>query len=374
MVILNDLSRYDYLIVGSGIFGCVAARELTDRGRSCLVTDKRPHIGGNVYCEDIDGITVHKYGAHIFHTDSKKVWDYVNRFVRFLPYEHRVTAKSGGESYSLPFNMNTFRQIWGAASPEEAKARIARQSGGITEPSNLEEQAVSLVGRDIYEKLVKGYTEKQWGKDCRELPASIIKRLPLRFEYDDRYFTDKYQGIPQGGYNVLTDKLLEGIPNLVGMSYQRLIKEFPSIADKVIFTGPIDEFFEYRLGRLEYRSLRFEEERLDIPDYQGQAVVNYCDSEIPYTRIIEHKHFTGAESPRTVITREYPAEWQPGQEAYYPINDERNNELYRQYRELAREYPNIIFAGRLGEYKYYDMDDTVAAALELTEREAGNGL
>lgn len=371
MVKLDDLSRYDYLIVGSGIFGSVAARELTDCGKSCLVIDKRPQLGGNVYCEDIEGITVHKYGAHIFHTDNKKVWDYVNRFARFLPYEHRVTARYGEEVYSLPFNMNTFRQIWGVASPEEAKARIAAQSKEITEPSNLEEQAVSLVGRDIYVRLIKGYTEKQWGRDCRELPPSIIKRLPLRFEYDDRYFTDKYQGIPEGGYNVLIENLLKGIPAVTGMSYQQLVKAHPGIADRVICTAPIDEFFDYRLGRLEYRSLRFEEELLNTPDYQGQSVVNYCDAETPYTRIIEHKHFTGADSPNTVITREYPAEWQPGQEAYYPINDKRNNELYQRYKELAKERPDVIFGGRLGEYRYYDMDDAVAAALELAENETG---
>ena len=357
--------HYDYLIVGAGLYGATFAREATDHGKKCLVIDKRPHIGGNVYCEEIGGITVHKYGAHIFHTDRKDIWEYVNRFVSFLPYTHKVTARNGEQVYSMPFNMHTFQQMWGVTTPEEAKAKIKEQRKEVPEPANLEEQALSLVGKDIYETLIKGYTEKQWGRPCKSLPASIIKRIPLRFEYDDRYFTDQYQGIPEGGYNRLVEKLLEGSTVITSLSYQKLIAAFPNVAGKIIYSGAIDQFFDYNLGRLEYRSLQFEEEVIEEPDFQGQAVVNYCDEETPYTRIIEHKHFAGQQSRKTVITREYPEDWRPGKEPYYPINDERNMELYRKYLELAKDYPNIIFGGRLGEYRYYDMDDVIAAALEM---------
>lgn len=363
--IWEGLNRhYDFLIVGSGLYGAAFAREATDHGKRCLVIDKRPHTGGNTYCREIEGITVHKYGAHIFHTDREEIWAYVNRFVKFLPYIHRVTARNGESAYSMPFDMHTFRQIWGVTTPEEARAKIAEQRMDISNPANLEEQALSLVGRDIYETLIKGYTEKQWGRPCKTLPASILQRMPLRFEYDDRYFTDPYQGIPEGGYNRLVEKLLEGSAVVTDLSYQRLAAAFPDIADKVVYTGPIDQFFDYSLGRLEYRSLRFEEEVLEQPDFQGQAVVNYCDKETPYTRIIEHKYFTEQESKKTVITREYPEDWRPGKEPYYPVNDERNDELYQKYLELAQEYPHVIFGGRLGEYRYYDMDDVIAAALK----------
>lgn len=364
--IWDSLNRhYDYLIVGSGLFGSTFAHEAAGCGKSCLVIDRRPQFGGNVYCEDVEGITVHKYGAHIFHTDRKDIWDYVNRFARFLPYEHRVAAKYKDEIFSLPFNMKTFQQMWGITEPDAAKAKIAGQSSEVSRPANLEEQAISLVGRDVYEKLIRGYTEKQWGKKCSELPASIIMRLPVRFTYDDRYFSDRYQGIPEGGYNAMIESLLKGIPAVCGLSYQRLIQAFPDIADRVVYTGPIDEFFEYGLGRLEYRSLRFEEEILEEPDFQGQAVVNYTDEETPYTRVIEHKYFTGIEGEKTVVTYEYPEAWIPGRAAYYPINDERNHILYERYQKLAQDYPNIVFGGRLGGYRYYDMDDAIADALEL---------
>ncbi len=365
---LNE--RYDYLIVGSGLYGSVFAREMTDKGKKCLVIDKRPQLGGNVYCEDVEGITVHKYGAHIFHTDNEKVWAYVNRFAAFRPYTHRVTAVSGEKEYSLPFNMRTFEQLWGVKTPEEAKKKLASQRPKLDhEPENLEEQALALVGKDIYKTLVKGYTEKQWGRPCKSLPANIIKRIPLRFTKDDRYFEDKHQGIPEGGYNGLIEKLLEGIPAVTEMSYEKLVNAFPDIAKKTVYTGPIDEFFGYELGQLEYRSLRFETETLEQEDFQGHAVVNYCEKKPPYTRIIEHKHLSGQESPKTVVTREYPREWVPGREAYYPVGDERDQALYEQYLELARERPEVIFGGRLGEYKYYDMDDAVAAALVRAEKE-----
>ena len=360
--------HYDYLIVGSGVFGSTFAREATDRGKSCLVIDRRQHLGGNVYCETVEGITVHKYGAHIFHTDNERVWEFVNRFVKFAPYVHRVSARSGGEVYSMPFNMNTFNKLWGVTTEDEARRKLRETGAGSGVPTNLEEQAVYLVGSEIYEKLVKGYTEKQWGRPCRELPASIIKRLPLRFTYDDRYFSDKYQGVPEGGYDALIQGLLNGIPALLGISYDTLIGAFPNIADRVVYTGAIDEFFNYSLGHLEYRSLRFEEETLGRQDYQGQAVVNECDGDVPWTRTIEHKHFLRESSSKTVITREYPTEWIPGKDAYYPVNDERNNELYMRYAALAEEHPNVIFGGRLGSYKYYDMDDAIAAAMELAEK------
>ena len=366
---LNE--HYDYLIVGSGLFGASFARQMTDAGKKCIVIDRRPQLGGNVYCENVGGIDVHKYGAHIFHTENEKVWEFVNRYAKFLPYVHRVSARNGENTYSMPFNMYTFEQMWGVTTADSAKKIIEEQREGITDPQNLEEQAISLVGRELYETLVKHYTEKQWGRDCRSLPASIIKRLPLRFEYDDRYFTDAYQGIPEDGYNALIERLLDGIVAIPDMSYQKLISAFPDIADKIIYTGSIDGFFDYSLGHLEYRGLRFEEEDLPQEDFQGQAVVNYCDSENQFTRIIEHKYFTNKECNHTVITREYPQEWVPGREAYYPINDSRNEELYQKYLAMAtEEAPNVIFGGRLGSYRYYDMDDAIAAALELAERES----
>ena len=362
--------HYDYLIVGSGLYGCTFAREMTDKGKKCLVIDGRPQLGGNVACEEVDGVTVHKYGAHIFHTDNEKVWEYVNRFASFEPYIHRVTAVNGEQEYSIPFNMKTFEQLWGVKTEEEACAKIEAQRLKLDrEPANLEEQALSMVGRDVYETLIKGYTEKQWGRVCRSLPASIIKRIPVRFTEDDRYFTDKYQGVPEGGYNVLIEKLLEGIPVVTGMSYEKLMNAFPDIADKTVYTGTIDGFFEYTSGHLDYRSLRFETETLDEEDYQGQAVVNYTDADTPYTRIIEHKHFLDEKAKKTVITREYPQDWTPGREAYYPVNDERNREIYARYQELANARPDVIFGGRLGEYRYYDMDDAIAAALARAAEE-----
>ncbi len=362
--------HYDYLIVGSGLYGCTFAREMADRGKKCLVIDERPQLGGNVACEDMDGVTVHKYGAHIFHTDSEDVWNYVNRFARFRPYIHRVTAVNGEQEYSMPFNMRTFRQLWGVQMPEEARAKIEAQRLVLDrEPANLEEQALTLVGRDVYETLIKGYTEKQWGRACKSLPASIIRRIPLRFTEDDRYFTDAYQGIPEGGYNGLIEKMLAGIPAVTGMSYEKLMNAFPDIADRTVYTGTIDGFFEYSLGHLDYRSLRFETETLDEADFQGRAVVNYTDADTPYTRIIEHKYFLEEKVEKTVITWEYPLDWTPGREAYYPVNDERNHELYARYREMAKERPDVIFGGRLGEYRYYDMDDAIAAALDRAAQE-----
>ena len=365
---LNE--HYDYLIVGSGLYGCVFAREMADKGKKCLVIDKRPQLGGNVYCEDVEGITVHKYGAHIFHTDNEDVWKYVNQYVLFRPYAHRVTAKSGEKEYSMPFNLRTFEQMWGVKTAEEARKRIKAQRPKLDhKPEDLEEQALALVGKDLYKTLIKGYTEKQWGRSCKSLPPEIIQRIPLRFTEDDRYYEDKYQGIPEGGYNGLIEKLLAGIPVVTKLDYAKLANAFPDIADRVVYTGPIDEFFGYELGQLEYRSLRFETEVLEQEDYQGRAVVNYCEKKPPYTRIIEHKHLSGQEGPKTVITREYPREWTPGREAYYPLNDERNRTLYEQYRELAAERPEVIFGGRLGEYRYYDMDDVIAAALARAAQE-----
>lgn len=362
-------NHYDYLIVGSGLYGSTFAREMTDHGKTCLVIDKRPYPGGNVFCEMVDGITVHRYGAHIFHTNNKTVWDYICRFAKFLPYTHKVVAKNGNGIYSLPFNMYTFYQMWGIDSPEEAKKRISEQSSCVGLIKNLEDQAISLVGYDVYEKLVKYYTQKQWGKSCKDLPTSIIKRIPLRFEYDDRYFTDRYQGIPDGGYNALVENMLSGIPIITRISYQQLIKKYPNIAKRIVYTGPIDEFFHYELGELEYRSLRFETFLLNEPDFQGYSVVNYCDAETPFTRIIEHKHFTDVKSEKTVITCEYPEAWKPGKDAYYPINDNHNNSLHQQYLELAAKRPEVIFGGRLGAYKYYNMDEAVAAAIEAASKE-----
>ena len=360
------MKHYDFLIVGAGLFGAVFAHEMTARGRRCLVIDRRSHIAGNIYTRDVHGIQVHQYGAHIFHTSDRRVWDYVNRFAEFNNYINSPIAVYHDETYNLPFNMNTFSKLWGIRTPDEAKAIIARQVAqlGITEPRNLEEQALSLVGTDVYTKLVKGYTEKQWGRDCRDLPAFIIKRLPCRFTYDNNYFNDRYQGIPIGGYTAMVEKLLVGTEVLLETDYRDFTREHPGIADRTLYTGCIDEFFDYRLGALEYRSVRFETEELDTDNYQGNAVVNYTAREVPYTRIIEHKHFEFGKQPTTVISREYSAEWKAGMEPYYPVNDEKNGALYARYRQLAEETPGVIFGGRLGQYRYYDMDKVIAAALD----------
>lgn len=362
---------YDYLIVGAGLFGAVFAHEAHKKGRTCLVIDKRNNIGGNIYTETIEGINVHKYGAHIFHTSDKQIWDYVNRFAEFNNYINSPVAVYKDELYNLPFNMNTFSRMWNIRTPEQAKEIIASQIAdlGITEPHNLEEQALSLVGRDVYEKLIKGYTEKQWGRDCKELPAFIIKRLPLRFVYDNNYFNDRYQGIPIGGYTAIIEKMLEGIEVRTGTDYFDFIRDNKNIARKTIFTGMIDEYYGYCYGPLQYRSVRFETEVLDCENYQGNAVVNYTDREVPYTRIIEHKHFEFGKQPKTVISREYSSEWKQGMEPYYPVNNEENNALYEKYRELADKESNVIFGGRLGQYKYYDMDKVIAAALECAGKE-----
>lgn len=365
------MSQYDYLIAGAGLFGSVFAHEATAKGKKCLVIDKRHHIGGNIYTEQIEGINVHKYGAHIFHTSDEKVWEYINRFATFNNYINSPVAVYKDELYNLPFNMNTFSRMWGIKTPKEAREIIAKQIADldIGEPQNLEQQALKLVGRDVYEKLIKGYTEKQWGRPCNELPAFIIKRLPLRFVYDNNYFNDRWQGIPIGGYTPITEKLLEGSDVLTDTDYFTFIKENPDIAKKTVFTGQIDEFFGYCYGALEYRSVRFETEVLCEENYQGNAVVNYTDREVPYTRIIEHKHFEFGKQEKTVISREYSAEWNKGAEPYYPVNNDRNNALYEKYRELAKTRSDVIFGGRLGEYKYYDMDKVIAAALECAERE-----
>lgn len=362
---------YDYLIVGAGLFGAVFAHEAYKKGRTCLVIDKRNNIGGNIYTESTEGINVHKYGAHIFHTSDKRIWDYVNRFAEFNNYINSPVAVYKDELYNLPFNMNTFSRMWNIRTPEQARKIIASQIAdlGITEPHNLEEQALSLVGRDVYEKLIKGYTEKQWGRDCRELPAFIIKRLPLRFVYDNNYFNDRYQGIPIGGYTAIIEKMLEGIDVRTGTDYFDFIRDNKDIARKTIFTGMIDEYYGYCYGPLQYRSVRFETEVLDCENYQGNAVVNYTDREVPYTRIIEHKHFEFGKQPKTVISREYSSEWKQGMEPYYPVNNEENNALYEKYRELADKESNVIFGGRLGQYKYYDMDKVIAAALECAGKE-----
>lgn len=362
---------YDYLIVGAGLFGVVFAHEAHKKGRTCLVIDKRNNIGGNIYTETTEGINVHKYGAHIFHTSDKQIWDYVNRFAEFNNYINSPVAVYKDELYNLPFNMNTFSRMWNIRTPEQAKEIIASQIAdlGITEPHNLEEQALSLVGRDVYEKLIKGYTEKQWGRDCKELPAFIIKRLPLRFVYDNNYFNDRYQGIPIGGYTAIIEKMLEGIEVRTGTDYFDFIRDNKNIARKTIFTGMIDEYYGYCYGPLQYRSVRFETEVLDCENYQGNAVVNYTDREVPYTRIIEHKHFEFGKQPKTVISREYSSEWKQGMEPYYPVNNEENNALYEKYRELADKESNVIFGGRLGQYKYYDMDKVIAAALECAGKE-----
>lgn len=367
------MSKFDYLIVGAGLFGSVFAYEATQRGKRCLVIDKRNHIAGNIYTENIEGINVHKYGAHIFHTSDKAIWEYVNRFAVFNNFINSPIASYKDELYNLPFNMNTFSKMWGIKKPAEAKAIIAVQIAdlNIGEPQNLEEQALKLVGTDVYEKLIKGYTQKQWGRPCTELPAFIIKRLPLRFTYDNNYFNDRYQGIAIGGYTQIIEKMLAGSDVKTDTDYFEFIKENPDIAEKTVFTGQIDEFFGYRYGALGYRSVRFENEILDTDNYQGNAVVNYTDREVPYTRIIEHKHFEFGKQEKTVISREYSAEWQPGIEPYYPINDEANNALYEKYKTLAATRPDVIFGGRLGQYKYYDMDKVIAAALSAVDDEFG---
>jgi UDP-galactopyranose mutase len=363
--------KYDYLIVGAGLFGAVFAHEAKAAGKSVLVIDKRPNIAGNVYTEEVEGINVHVYGAHIFHTNNKKVWDYVTRFAEFNRFTNSPVANYKGELYSLPFNMYTFNKMWGVVTPEQAAAKIDEQraAAGITEPKNLEEQAISLVGTDIYEKLVKGYTEKQWGRDCKDLPAFIIKRLPVRLTFDNNYFNALYQGIPMGGYTKMVANMLDGIEVRLNVDYLQNKAELDALADKVVYTGPIDAYFDYRLGTLEYRSVRFETEVLDVPNFQGNAAVNYTDRETPWTRIIEHKWFEFGTQPKTVISREYSSEWKKGDEPYYPVNDERNSALYQQYKALAEQEKNIIFGGRLGEYKYYDMDAVIASALTLCEAE-----
>ncbi len=364
-------NMYDYLIVGAGLFGAVFAHEATKKGKKCLLIDKRSHIGGNVYTEDVEGIHVHKYGAHIFHTSNKKVWNYVNQFTEFNNYVNQPVAVYKDELYNLPFNMNTFSKMWGIKTPQEAKDMIASQIADldIEEPKNLEDQALKLVGRDVYEKLIKGYTEKQWGRPCSELPSFIIKRLPLRFRYDNNYFNDRYQGIPIDGYTAMVEKMLEGIEVKTNTDYFRFIRENPNIANKTVYTGMIDEFFDFCYGHLQYRSVRFESEVLDCENYQGNAVVNYTDCEVPYTRIIEHKHFAFQEGSKTVISREYSEEWKPGAEPYYPINDDKNTVLLQKYMELAAKQENVIFGGRLGLYRYYDMDKVIEAALDCVEKQ-----
>ena len=373
------MQHYDYLIVGAGLFGSVFAYKAMQQGKKCLVIDRRPHFGGNLYCEDVEGIHVHKYGAHIFHTSNKKVWDFVNSIVEFNRYTNSPMANYKGKLYNLPFNMNTFYQMWGVTTPAEAKAKIEEQKAeavarmkvdGVTEPRNLEEQAQTLIGKDIYEKLIKGYTEKQWGRKCTDLPAFIIKRLPVRMVFDNNYFNDKYQGIPIGGYNILINRLLEGTDVHLDCDFFAHREELEALADKVVFTGAIDEYYGYQFGKLEYRTVRFETETLDMPNYQGNAVVNYTEREVPYTRVIEHKHFemfgeAVYQCPKTVISKEYSSEWSEGSEPYYPVNDKKNNALYLKYKELADKETDVIFGGRLAEYKYYDMHHIVEKALSL---------
>ena len=363
--------KYDYLIVGAGLFGSTFAYEMSKKGKKCLVIDRRSHIAGNVYCEKINDIDVHKYGAHIFHTSSKKIWDYVNQFVSFNNYINCPVANYKGKLYNLPFNMNTFTKLWNdVITPSDAKNRINEQKQQLNgkEPTNLEEQAISLVGRDIYEKLVKGYTEKQWGRDCKDLPAFIIKRLPVRFTFDNNYFNDRYQGIPVEGYNKIVEKMLKDCDVKLNIDYLKHKKKYDALAENVLYTGMIDEYYDYKYGHLEYRSLRFETEIIkDNDNYQGNAVINYTEREIPYTRIIEHKHFAFNDCPGTIITKEYPVEWKIGDEAYYPVNDEKNIKLYNKYKTLAMKEENVIFGGRLGAYKYYDMDQVIYAALKCVE-------
>ena len=373
--------QYDYLIVGSGLFGSIFAYEANKKGKKCLVIDKRPHIAGNIYTEEQHGINIHKYGAHIFHTSNQEVWDYINQFATFNRYTNSPVARYKDELYNLPFNMNTFNKLWGVFTPEEAQAKIEqeKQECGITEPKNLEEQAISLIGKTIYEKLVKGYTEKQWGQKATELPSFIIKRLPVRFIYDNNYFNDIYQGIPMGGYTKIIEKMLDGIEVRLNYDYFDHKEELDNIAEKIVFTGPIDQYYNYQFGELQYRSIRFETEVLDKENYQGNAVVNYTEYEVPYTRIIEHKHFEygaslgklpeGEAKEKTIISREYSDTWVRGKEAYYPINNDRNNNLYQQYAELAKNDNKVIFGGRLGQYKYYDMDKVILSALECVKAE-----
>ncbi len=375
------MNHFDYLIVGSGLYGATFAHFAKQAGKSCLVIDKRPHKGGNLYCENVEGINVHKYGAHIFHTSNKKVWDFVNGIVPFNRYTNSPVANYKGELYNLPFNMNTFNKMWGVVTPKDAEDKIAQQRAeamsklmaeGRREPCNLEEQALLLVGRDIYEKLIKGYTEKQWGRKCTELPQFIIKRLPVRLVFDNNYFNDSYQGIPVGGYNKLIDGLLDGVEVITGVDFFENRSHWESVADRIVFTGKIDEYYGYRLGKLEYRTVRFEQEVFDTPNYQGNAVVNYTEREVPYTRIIEHKHFemfgdAVYNCPKTVVSKEYSTEWTEGMEPYYPVNDEKNNKLYAKYKALADKEKNIIFGGRLAEYKYYDMAPIVEKVLEIKQ-------
>lgn len=370
--------KYDYIVVGSGLYGAIFAHEAKAKGKSVLVVDKRPNIAGNVYTEKQEGINVHMYGAHIFHTNDKRVWNYITQFAEFNRFTNSPVANYKGELYSMPFNMYTFNKMWGVVTPEEAAAKIDEQKKEITgEPKNLEEQAISLVGRDIYEKLVKGYTEKQWGRDCKELPAFIIKRLPVRLTFDNNYFNALYQGIPIGGYTKMVENLLDGIEVRLNTDYLEHKAELDTLADKVVYTGPIDAYFGFKLGTLEYRSVRFENETLDIPNFQGNAAVNYTDRETPWTRIIEHKWFEfgkdedGNDLPKTIISREYSSEWKAGDEPYYPVNDEKNGQLYAKYKELADNETGVIFGGRLGEYKYYDMDTTIASVLDMCEKELG---
>ena len=374
------MANYDYLIVGSGLFGATFAYRAKKAGKLCLVIDKRPHLGGNVYCENVEGINVHKYGAHIFHTSNKEVWDFVNSIVPFNRYTNCPVANYQGKLYNLPFNMNTFYQMWGVTTPAEAQEKIDNQrrealekmqAEGVSEPRNLEEQALLLIGRDIYERLIKGYTEKQWGRKCTELPAFIIKRLPVRLVFDNNYFNDLYQGIPVGGYNRIIDGLLEGIETRTGTDFFADRQHWESVADKIVFTGKIDEFYDYRFGKLNYRTVRFEQQTLDTPNWQGNAVINYTEADIPFTRIIEHKHFemfgqAVYDCPKTVISREYSTEWTDGMEPYYPVNDDRNNQLAEQYRTLATQEKNVVFGGRLAEYKYYDMAPVIQQAMQVT--------
>lgn len=374
----ENTMKYDYLVVGSGLYGAIFAHEAKSKGKSVLVVDKRPNIAGNVYTEKQEGINVHMYGAHIFHTNDKRVWNYITQFAEFNRFTNSPVANYKGELYSMPFNMYTFNKMWGVVTPEEAAAKIEEQKKEITgEPKNLEEQAISLVGRDIYEKLVKGYTEKQWGRDCKELPAFIIKRLPVRLTFDNNYFNALYQGIPIGGYTKMVENLLDGIEVRLNTDYLEHKAELDSLADKVVYTGPIDAYFGFKLGTLEYRSVRFENETLDIPNFQGNAAVNYTDRETPWTRIIEHKWFEfgkdedGNDLPKTIISREYSSEWKAGDEPYYPVNDEKNGQLYAKYKELADKETGVIFGGRLGEYKYYDMDTTIASVLDMCDKELG---
>lgn len=366
------MEKYDYLVVGAGLFGAIFAHEAKQKGKKVLVIDKRSHVAGNIYTENIEGINVHKYGAHIFHTSNKEVWEYINQFTEFNNYINSPVAVYKDELYNMPFNMNTFNKLWGVKTPKEAKEKIEeeKKEAQIGEPKNLEEQAISLVGKTIYEKLVKGYTEKQWGKRAAELPSFIIKRLPVRFIYDNNYFRDRYQGIPIGGYTGIIERMLEGIEVKLNTDYFDNKEELENIADKIIFTGPIDKYYDYKFGELEYRSLRFENETLDEQNYQGNAVVNYTEYEVPYTRIIEHKHFEyNVETPKTIITREYPDSWNKEKEPYYPINNDKNNSLYEKYLELSKEEKNVIFGGRLGAYKYYDMDKVIEQALDLVKKE-----